>query len=179
MNMAEKVFLGSLIKADYLLKDTMIQPDQLESTRHKELMRRMVELKRAGKNIDLLLLTTLPDLESFGGMSYLAELLSYADVEKFDGTEQLLLELWKEREKRNILMRAAMNDWEITKVIAELDKISHSKMDDHTSIHQALAKIYEAPWEDQLHSKGMTTGIKKLDLMTGGFQDGEIGRAHV
>ncbi|KEF35942.1 replicative DNA helicase [Schinkia azotoformans MEV2011] len=127
MNLAEKSFLGSLIKADYLLKDTVIQPEQLESTRHQKLMRRMVELKRAGKNIDLISLTTLPDLESFGGMSYLAELLSYADLEKFDGTEKLILELWKEREKRNILTRAAMNDWEIVKVIAELDKTNQSK----------------------------------------------------
>ena len=42
MNIAEKSFLGSLIKADNLLKDTVIQPEQLESTQHHELMRRMV-----------------------------------------------------------------------------------------------------------------------------------------
>ena len=174
MTMAEKVFLGSMIKADYLLKDTVIQPEQLESTQHKELMRRMIELKRAGKNIDLISLTTLPDLESFGGMSYLAELLSYADLEKFDGTEKLLLELWKEREKRNILTRAAIGDWEIAKVIAELDKINQSKMEDHTSIHQALEKVYEAPWEDPQPSKSVTSGIQKLDLITGGFQGGEV-----
>jgi replicative DNA helicase len=63
MSMAEKAFLGSLMKAEYLLKDTVIQPEQLESTRHQELMRRMVELNRTGKNIDLITLTTLPDLE--------------------------------------------------------------------------------------------------------------------
>ncbi|WP_066069782.1 DnaB-like helicase N-terminal domain-containing protein [Neobacillus soli] len=85
MIIAEKAFLGSLMKAEYLLKDTVIQPEQLESTRHKEIMRKMVELTRAGKNIDLITLSTLPDLESFGGMSYLAELLSYADPKKFDG----------------------------------------------------------------------------------------------
>lgn len=174
MNIAEKAFLGSLIKADYLLNDTVIQPEQLESTRHQELMRRMVERKRTGKTIDLISLTILPDLEAFGGMSYLSELLSYADLEKFDETEKLILELWKEREKRNILTRAAMNDWGITKVIAKLDKINQSKMEDHTSIHQALARVYEAPWEDQLHAKGVTTGIEKLDLMTGGFQGGEV-----
>ena len=84
------------MKADYLLHDTIIQPDQLESARHKELMRRMVELKRAGKGIDLLIFTTLPDLESFGGMSYLTEILSYADPEKFNETEKLILELWKD-----------------------------------------------------------------------------------
>ncbi|MDR6999692.1 DnaB-like helicase C-terminal domain-containing protein [Neobacillus niacini] len=174
MSIAEKAFLGSLMKAEYLLKDTVIQPEQLESIRHKELMRRMVEFNRAGKNIDLISLTTLPDLDSVGGMSYLSELLSYADIEKFDSTEKLILDQWKEREKRNILTVAAMNDWEIAKVIAELDKINQMKMDDHTSLQQAMSIIYEAPWEDQPTLKTATTGIKKLDEVTGGFQDGEV-----
>lgn len=174
MSMAEKAFLGSLMKAEYLLKDTMIQPEQLESIRHKELMRRMVEFKRAGKNIDLISLTTLSDLESVGGMSYLSELLTYADIEKFDSTENLILDQWKEREKRNILTVASTNDWEIAKVIAELDKINQMKMADHTSLQQAMSIIYEAPWEDQPTLKTATTGIKKLDEVTGGFQDGEV-----
>lgn len=174
MSIAEKAFLGSLIKAEYLLKDTVIQPEQLESTRHKEIMRKMLELTQAGKNIDLITFTTLPDLESLGGMSYLSELLSYADLDKFDGIEKLILDLWKEREKRNILTLAAMNDWEIAKVIGELDKINQAKIDDHTSLQQALSDIYEAPWEDQLMLRSATTGIKKLDEVTGGFQDGEV-----
>src|SRR3954467_6111332 len=122
--MAEKAFLGSLMKAEYLLKDTVIKPEQLESTRHQQLLRRMREVTQAGGNIDLISLTTLSDLESFGGMSYLSELLSFANIEKFDSTEKLILNLWKEREKRNILTMAAMNDWEIAKVIGELDKIN-------------------------------------------------------
>ena len=70
MSIAEKAFLGSLMKAEYLLKDTVIKPEQLESIRHKEeLMRRMLELTQAGRNIDLITFTTLPDLEFFGGMS--------------------------------------------------------------------------------------------------------------
>ncbi|MDQ6598066.1 replicative DNA helicase [Bacillus salipaludis] len=174
MSMAEKAFLGSLMKAEYLLKDTVVQPEQLESIMHKELMRRMVEFNRAGKNIDLISLTTLSDLDSVGGMSYLSELLSYADIEKFDRTEKLILDQWKEREKRNILTVAATNDWEIAKVITELDKINQMKMDDHTSLQQAMSIIYEAPWEDQPTLKTATTGIKKLDEVTGGFQDGEV-----
>ncbi|MEH7494323.1 hypothetical protein [Neobacillus niacini] len=43
MSMVEKAFLGSLMKAEYLLKDTIIQPEHLESTRHKEIMRNMLE----------------------------------------------------------------------------------------------------------------------------------------
>lgn len=174
MCIPEKAFLGSLMKAEYLLKDTIIQPEQLESTRHQELMRRMIEFSRAGKNINLIALTTLPDLESFGGMSYLSELLAHADLEKFDGIEKLIIDQWKEREKRRILTLAAMNDWEIAKVMSELDKINQARMDDHTPLHQALADIYEAPWQDLAAVMSATTGIKELDEMTGGFQDGEV-----
>ncbi|TXC92781.1 DNA helicase [Metabacillus litoralis] len=174
MTIAEKAFLGSLMKAEYLLKDTVIRPDQLEGTIHKELMRRMVEYHQGGKNIDLISLTTLPDLNSFGGMSYLSELLSYGDVERFEGIEKIILDLWKEREKKNILTIANMNDWDISKVITSLDKINQSKIDDHTSLQHALSSIYEAPWEDQEILHHATTGIKKLDEVTGGFQSGEV-----
>ena len=76
--------------------------------------------------------------------------------------------------KKKHLSVAAMKDWEIAKVIAELDKINQMKMEDHTSIQQALAAIYEAPWQDQAALKSAPTGIKKLDEVTGGFQDGEV-----
>ncbi len=174
MSVVEKTFLGSLMKADYLIKDTVIRPEQLESGRHKELMRRMIDFNQSGKNVDLITLTTLPDLESFGGMSYLSELLAFADIEKFDEIEELVIEAWKEREKRNILTLAALKDWEIGKVIAELDNINQLKMNDHTSIQQALVNIYEAPWKEQDVIKSATTELKKLDDMTGGFQDGEV-----
>ncbi|MEY2196895.1 DnaB-like helicase C-terminal domain-containing protein, partial [Neobacillus sp. BF23-41] len=39
---------------------------------------------------------------------------------------------------------------------------------------QALVDIYEAPWEDRISQKSATTGIKKLDEVTGGFQGGEV-----
>jgi replicative DNA helicase len=119
-------------------------------------------------------LASLLDLEFFGGMSYLSELLSYANLEKFETTEELILCSWKEREKRNILTVAAVSDWEISKITTELDKINQSKMKDHTSLTQALADMYEAPWEDPIVLNTATTGIQKLDVMTGGFQNGEV-----
>jgi replicative DNA helicase len=80
-------------------------------------------------------------------MSYIADLLSHGDVVKFTGVEKLILDQWKEREKRNILTLAAMNNWEIGKVITQLDKINQMKLEDHISLRQALADIYEAPWD--------------------------------
>ena len=149
MNFAEMAFLGCFIKANYLIKDTVIHPEQLEGATHKVLMQRMLDFSNAGKSIDLISLTTMPDLENFGGMSYLSSLLSHADVEKFEEFETLILELWKEREKKNILTLASHGDWEITRVIAELDKINEVKMNDHTPLNQALVQMYEAPWQQQ------------------------------
>nr|WP_205603931.1 DnaB-like helicase C-terminal domain-containing protein [Bacillus mesophilus] len=166
--------MGSLMKSGYLIKDTIIRPEQLEGTIHQELMRKMIHLNRNGKNADLITLTTLPELDLFGGVSYLVDLLSHADIEKFEDLEEVLIDVWKEREKRNILKIASLNNWEIAKVLAELDKINQVKIHDHSSIQQVLTDIYEAPWEDQEEVKVATTGIKKLDNMTGGFQDGEV-----
>ncbi|WP_099363620.1 DnaB-like helicase C-terminal domain-containing protein [Fredinandcohnia onubensis] len=174
MNFAETAYLGCLIKANYLIKDTVIYPEQLEGTIHQELMRRMVDFSNAGKSIDLISLTTMPDLENFGGMSYISSLLSHADVEKFEEFEALIIDLWKEREKKNILTLANLGNWEITRVIGELDKINQVKINDHTPLNQALVQMYEAPWQEQEVMKTATSGIKKLDEMTGGFQDGEV-----
>lgn len=170
----EKAFLGSLMKESFLINDTVIRPGQLESTRHQQLFRDMIELNKAGKGVDLISLTTLPNLESFGGISYLNELLSFADIEKFSKIEDRMLDAWKEREKRNILKLASFHDWEITKVLEELDKINKIRSDDHTSISDALVDLYEAPWQDADDRKGVPTGIHELDELIGGFQEGEV-----
>ncbi|MCI1593072.1 replicative DNA helicase [Heyndrickxia oleronia] len=171
---AEKAFLGSILRENYLLKDTNIKQDYFEDIRHKELFKIMLDLNKKGKNVDVVTLTTLVNLESFGGISYLNEILSYANVEKFEEFEDLIIESWKEREKRNILNKAHIDDWEISKVINALDQINETKLDDHTPISDALIKMYEAPWEEKSIKKGVPTGLKILDSMTNGFQDSEL-----
>lgn len=171
---AEKAFLGSILKENYLLKDTVIKQDYFEDNRHKELFKIMLDFNHKRKNVDIISLSTLVNLESFGGISYLNELLSFANIEKFEEYEDLIIESWKQREKRNILNKASLNDWEINKVIGALDQINETKLDDHTSISDALKIMYEAPWEEKAIKKGVPTGLKILDSMTNGFQDSEL-----
>lgn len=170
----EKSFLGSLMKASYLIKDTIIRPEQLEKATHQEIMRKMLELSQNGKSPDLITMTTLPDLEFLGGASYLSELLSYADVERFEDIQDAVIELWKEREKRNILKLGGMYDWKIEKLIAQLDQLNQVKINDHSPIIEVLSDLCYSPWEDQEEIKNAPTGIQKLDEVTGGFQDGEV-----
>ncbi|SEN02387.1 replicative DNA helicase [Mesobacillus persicus] len=173
--MGEKAFLGCLMKASYLIQDTVIRPQHLAETRNREIMQQMIEFNISGKGNDFLITMSFKNnLDAFGGMSYLNELQAHADVEKFHEIEKLVLEAWKEREKKNILTLAASHDWEISQVISKLDKINEVRLEDHKSITQALADVYEAPWQEVELSISATTGIKQLDVMTSGFQDGEV-----
>jgi len=47
-------------------------------------------------------------------------------------------------------------------------------MENGGSLERVLADVYEAPWEEQAALKSATTGIKKLDEVTGWFLDGEV-----
>jgi replicative DNA helicase len=171
---AEKALLGTFLKDNYLLKDTTLKPEQFEDTRHQKLFKTMLQLTRKGKPVDIVTLSTAPELDQLGGISYINELASFADAEKIEEYEELVLEAWKEREKNNILTRAIQEGWEIGKVITSLDAINESKMDDHASITDILADMYEAPWRPEEKKRGVPTGLAQLDRMTFGFQEGEV-----
>lgn len=170
----ENALLGCMLKENFYISDSMIRSEHFEDPRHQALYREMRILHEKGMSIDVITLSTTVDLEPFGGISYLYDLQSYANLEKFDEYELLLLDQWKEREKRNILTLAREEDWGIHQVIQALNKIDEARIDDHLSIMTALSEIYEAPWEEGKQIKGIPTGIKRLDQMTNGFQAGEL-----
>lgn len=170
----EKVFLGTLMKENYLMDETSVLPELLSEPMHMGLYKQMIELRKSGKNADLLTFTTLPDINEYGGLSFLSEIRSFASLEKFEEAENLIIDRWKEWEKKNILTLAGMNNWEIGKVIQKLEKLDQTKVDDYYPISTYLTDIYEAPWEDKEHSSGVMTGITMLDEMTDGWQDGEV-----
>lgn len=171
---AEKALLGTFLKDSHLIQDSNIKPEQFESVQHQVLMKMMKKLMADGKEVDTISLSMYGDPASFGGVSYLNDLLSYANPVKVDEYEELVTEGWKEREKRNILNIAASEDWEIAKVITTLDAINEMKVNDHKSLTESLTEVWEAPWQKQTKKKGIPTGLKRLDQVTNGWQDGEV-----
>lgn len=172
--LAEKALLGTFLRANYLLKDTAIRPKHLHDVRNQHLLSTLIDLSNKGKSVDVTSLSVFANLESLGGTSHLTDLESFGNPEKFEEYEDLVLEAWKVREKRNILNLAQTEDWEINKVISSLDSINEAKLDDYTSINDALVDMYEAPWKEKVVNKGVQTGLLKLNNMTNGFQDSEV-----
>lgn len=175
MNLAEKAYLGTILKENYLINETVIKPEHLTDSRHQKLFEEIKRLTAEGKKADLVTLAMSKNIQDFGGMSYINELLSYADPVKFDSYENLVLEAWREQEKERVLTTAKLQEWSIEKVIGELERINTiRKADDHKKIKNLLLEVYETPWQKTYEQRGATTGIKLLNDAINGLQDSEF-----
>ena len=175
MNLAEKAYLGTILKENYLINETVIKPEHLTDSRHQKLFEEIKRLTAEGKKADLVTLAMSKNVQAFGGMSYINELLSYADPVKFDSYENLVLETWREQEKDRVLTTAKLQEWSIEKVIGELERINTTrKADDHKKIKNLLLEVYETPWQETYEQRGATTGIKLLNDAINGLQDSEF-----
>lgn len=170
----EKAILGTFLKENHLLKDTVLKPEHFSEERNKRLFGEMKRFVQQDKGVDIVTLSTSENLEQLGGMTYISELEDFANAEKIDEYETILLEDWKDREKRNILTKAAFENWSIDRISSELDKINVAKVDDHKSIKDAIYAVAELPWTPNAERKGVSTGIRELDRMTNGFVDSEL-----
>ena len=102
------------------------------------------------------------------------DLTNYAHVEKFDDHVGALLEVWREREKKNVLHVSAHEDWTIDRITTELVALTDNRVSDHSDISSMLVDVYEDPFIEKEIKEGAPSGIEKLDEMTNGFQDGEL-----
>lgn len=171
---AEKALLGTFLTESGLIQDSSIKAEHFETAHHRALMNLMKRLVLEGQEVDPITISFYDDPAKFGGVSYLNELVSYSNPLKVDEYENLVIEGWKEREKRNILTVATTENWDINKVISSLDAINEVKADDHISISDSLSEIYESPWQEQTNKRGVPTGLRDLDRVTYGWQDGDL-----
>lgn len=171
---AEKAVLGSMLKENYLILESNLVATQFTDGTNKMIFQSMKELIAAGKAVDIITLLTTYSPQDLGGANYLNDLSNYAHVEKFDSHVDALLDVWREREKKNILNIAMQENWEIEKISTELGTLTNNQINDHADISEMLVSVYEDPFIEKEIKKGIPSGIKKLDEMTDGFRDGEL-----
>ena len=85
-----------------------------------------------------------------------------------------MLDVWREREKQNVLQIAGQENWPIDRVVSALDALMDNRVSDHADIFDLLMDVYEDPFTEKAIEEGAPSGIGKLDEMTNGFQDGEL-----
>lgn len=171
---AENAVLGSIIKEPFLLKETDLKPEHLTNGINQNILTAMRNLERENKSIDLISILTTGSPDSFGGAGNLQQIQSAANPKKFDDHVAIIMDHWREREKKNILHVASHENWDIDKITGELGKLTDDKTTDYQPIKDLLTDVYEAPWQKQEQQSGSPSGLVPVDRMTGGWQDSDL-----
>ncbi|WP_424236396.1 DnaB-like helicase C-terminal domain-containing protein [Bhargavaea ginsengi] len=170
----ETIILGTFMKESYLLDDTPITANHFENETNRRLFESMRTIRQQGQGVDAVTIMAYYDPREFGGAPKLLDIQDQANPEKITDYTKALKDAYKEREKRNILSRARMEDWPLEQIQSELDKLTDDSLDDHSSMKDLILEVVEAPWEKHEEVQGVTTGLKELDAMTHGLQDSEL-----
>lgn len=171
---AEKAVLGSMLKENYLIGDSGLTVSHFSNGVHKMIFQAMKELQSKGQSVDFVTLLMMGNPQDLGGANYIHDLTSFAHIEKFDDHVGAMLDVWREREKQNVLHVAAQENWPIDRIMGKLDALVDNCATDHASISDLLVDVYEDPFIQKDIVEGAKTGIVGLDVMTNGFQDGEL-----
>lgn len=169
---AEKAVLGTFLECPYLLKETVLTETHFSDPKHRKLFAAMKRIAQQDQ-LDIVTLSTREDVANFGGLSYLNEISAFANETKFDQYEVLVLDEWKEREKRRILVVAAQENWDVDKITTALTRLNEGRITDHHDINDLLQEVAEAPWVPTERKRGAPSGISELDKMLNGFNDGD------
>ncbi|MGE7917254.1 replicative DNA helicase [Lysinibacillus xylanilyticus] len=141
---------------------------------HKNIFSSMLQLVSERKAVDYITLLTTREPIELGGANYLAELDNFASGANYEQYQNIVLESWRERSKRQIMEQAQQEDWGITEIQHALDKLTTQHTSTNTSIKSDLMQMANRPFEQENVKTGVPTGLLDLDKMLNGFQDAEL-----
>lgn len=174
LELAEKSILGSMLAENYLISDSQLSPEHFTGQIHRNIFSAMNELALNGKPIDYITLLSIREAAEMGGANYLANLKSFSNTPKFDSYCEILKVHLREQTKLSILVQAQQENWSIEDIQSQLDSINESTVKIQTSIMPDLVKAAERPYKPGSVKKGIPTGLRDLDKMLNGFQNGEL-----
>lgn len=170
----EQSILATMLEENYLILDSQLKPDMFYGQYHRQLFALMQQLANEGHPVDYLTLSARFEQIEAIGLSYVTELTRFANAEKFDDYVLLLREIWRERQKGQILFQAAEGDWAIPQIIERLDHTQLEGNRTDTTITQTLVAMDNRPWEEVETPGLITPHIKDLELLIDGFRPGEL-----
>ncbi|MCM3722095.1 replicative DNA helicase [Solibacillus isronensis] len=170
----EQSILATMLEENYLIMDSQLKPEMFYGQHHRQLFMLMQQLVAEGHPVDYLTLSARFEQMETIGLSYVTELMMCANAEKFDEYARLLREIWRERQKAQILFQAAEGDWAISQIIERLDYTQLEGNQVDTSITQDLVGMHNRPWEDVETPGLIVPHIQSLASIIDGFRPGEL-----
>lgn len=176
---AENMVLGAIFIEPDLIHETILDVEHFTYARNRLLFQTMRALAEEGIPIDpVTVVEKLGErVENVGGVSYITQLAtSVPTTANFDTYQRIVLDHFKQR----TLMRVAsefLNEpvpekaERFYRTYIEMQEIGRSKK---TSKKDVLYEIFEEMTEDKGLLRGIDTGFRDLNYMTGGLNAGDL-----
>ncbi|MFC0188211.1 replicative DNA helicase [Fictibacillus aquaticus] len=180
----EQKVLGIILNDPTYLEETKLNTKHFYSVEHRALFKALLDLSSKGTEIDILSLEDLGHtaIISFGGPEYLRNLFAYApDGETFKRHQNLILEYWTietaERLAHSFLdgVREQNDMTKLTLFIDQMTKLEGNTVEDKQSFKDMLLnRAREHADTPEKGLSGVNTGYMSLNLLTDGWQDGDL-----
>ena len=180
---AEQGVLGIILLNPKVIKRCYLAPKEMYYTKHRILLKGLIQLYEKRNNADDIDITLLlsylsnSDREIVGGLTYLTELLGSQFTDRgFDSYQQLVRNAFKVRTGLDFIEKYKSNAG-----IEELDTLARSltnlTLEGHvedTSNYQALVDIHNSLYKERNGLSGIDIGFEELNVMTDGWQGGDL-----
>lgn len=170
----ERQVLGCFLKDNGLLSETTLHPEVFRLKEHQEIYRAMQKLAKERKAIDnvTLLAECYDTLKTKGGIGYVTTLKTDGDLNNFESYERTLLEKYKDRVVQEKLQNyLSSEERDIHTLLRELEKVSDTGRTEEEDVKEILGELLLEPYtENQQDMIGIPSGLKSLDMITGGFR---------
>ncbi|WP_167568546.1 replicative DNA helicase [Brevibacillus migulae] len=175
---AEQTVIGCILLKPELIKDCRLQQEQMTET-NGLILWAMRQLEKQDKPADMVHVTSILQdhrkLERVGGAVALTKLASSVPtVHNFQYYEQLVLEAWQAREafEASRWLQEALLSGERTQAVNAAIQRMMKLQDSGKAALVDKRRIMLEMWEEYESTalKGISTGYRPLDAMTGGFK---------
>lgn len=170
----ERNVLGTMLQHQYLITDSLVKAEHFTSSVHRSIYQAMKRLVNSGQAVDVITLLTVANAEELGGLNYISTLVSYANEDKFDSYEILLIQLYQKHAMQNILNNALSDGWELATILSKLSELETHREQDLTTAYELAKSMMNMPFEEKAKRVGVRTGLTAYDQATGGLINGEL-----
>ncbi|MGN1385953.1 MAG: replicative DNA helicase, partial [Bacillus sp. (in: firmicutes)] len=181
---AEAAVIGALLMDDERMAECRLDAEHFYTKKLGKLMTAMRNVAEQGKPIDPLAVMEelgADELNRIGGLTYLLELAeSVPTTANFGYYEEIVLEYYRKRRVIEVSLALIRDvkqkdyDKALQSAMNAFMDLEQMEKEDEGDIRESLLEIYEECETEQDEVTGIATGFEELDLLTGGFQSGDL-----
>ena len=173
LNLLEENILATMMKEQYLILDGNLEPKHFTIGENIRLLEAFRSIRRKGMTVDIVTLSQ-SEPETFGGLTKVTRLQSLGNIKRFDEYSQILIDNWREREKKTVLNLAVQENWDVSTITEKLFEIMEDTKTQSYTQSEILLNYIEKPFIKTDTSVSDGFGLTDADKMIRSIAPGKL-----